>query len=158
MMKIEVKNVKMHRDMSEETECFSCTIYVDGKKAGEASNRGGGGCKEYHFADRKVEQSVHDYNDTLPEIPLPADAEDWAKSIYPMKQDLDWFVGELVQDAEADKRLRRLAKKKTLFRIEGETYAYGEWLILNHPYEDGVGEWLKDKYAGKQVEIYGVTA
>lgn len=32
-MKLEVKNVKFHPDMSEEADCFSATLYVDGKKA-----------------------------------------------------------------------------------------------------------------------------
>ena len=39
-MKIEVKAVKVHHDMSEETLCFSGNLYVDGKKICQISNRG----------------------------------------------------------------------------------------------------------------------
>ena len=39
-MKIEVKNVKFVEALSEETYCFTASIRVDGKKVGEASNRG----------------------------------------------------------------------------------------------------------------------
>ena len=45
-MKIEVKAVKVHHDMSEETLCFSGNLYVDGKKICQISNRGNGGCHE----------------------------------------------------------------------------------------------------------------
>jgi hypothetical protein len=39
-MNIELKNVKHSEFASHETNCFEATIYVDGKKAGEAHNNG----------------------------------------------------------------------------------------------------------------------
>ena len=42
-MKLTLKNVKVNKAMSEETHCFSATIYKDGKKVGTVCNRGHGG-------------------------------------------------------------------------------------------------------------------
>jgi hypothetical protein len=161
-MDITVKNVKAHRDMSEETECFSCTLYVDGKKVGQASNHGTGGCNDYYFINRETEAAVNAYIDGLDPVPEPVGlTEEWRKSMYPMKQDLDWFVGELIADAEMEKRLRRLSKKNTLFRLAGESYDDGgaSWRIVNGaPYCEAVQTHLDKKYGDKVTAIYGVTA
>lgn len=42
-MNIEVKNYKRYPALSEETEAYSATVYIDGKRAGEARNDGHGG-------------------------------------------------------------------------------------------------------------------
>lgn len=49
-MQIVLKNVKNHADMSEETNCFSATIYVDGKKVGTVKNDGRGGLPQLLLA------------------------------------------------------------------------------------------------------------
>jgi hypothetical protein len=43
-MKITLKNFKHAAFASQETYCFEATVYIDGKKAGIASNEGHGGC------------------------------------------------------------------------------------------------------------------
>ena len=48
-MKVELKNVKIHRDMSEETTCFSATLYIDGRRAALIKNCGSGGGHNIHF-------------------------------------------------------------------------------------------------------------
>ena len=48
---ITVKNVKIIQSMSEETLCFTATIYENGIKIGEASNRGYGGNTDIHLDD-----------------------------------------------------------------------------------------------------------
>ena len=45
-MKITLKNVKHYESMSEETDCFEASLYVDGKKVGRVSNRGTGSYKD----------------------------------------------------------------------------------------------------------------
>ena len=57
-MRIELKNVKHVESMSEETECFTANLYVDGKKIGAVSNRGHGGCHDYDF-DIKTQQELN---------------------------------------------------------------------------------------------------
>jgi hypothetical protein len=63
-MEITLKNISHNERLSEETNCFSATIYIDGKKAGEASNHGHGGPTMLH--PRELEQKIDAYAKTLP--------------------------------------------------------------------------------------------
>lgn len=53
---LELRKVKIHRDMSEETIAFSADLYVKGVKSGRVSNEGQGGPNR--FTDWKVEQEI----------------------------------------------------------------------------------------------------
>lgn len=46
-MKIELKNIQYNDAMSEETSCYSASLYVDGTKIGIVSNHGHGGCDDF---------------------------------------------------------------------------------------------------------------
>lgn len=48
MSTVELKNVKFFPTMSEETPCFQASVYIDGERIGEASNRGYGGMTDVH--------------------------------------------------------------------------------------------------------------
>lgn len=45
-MKLELRKVKIHDDMSEETTCFSAEMWEDGKLIGWVKNDGRGGCHD----------------------------------------------------------------------------------------------------------------
>lgn len=45
---IELKNIKHFAAMSQETYCYTATLYVDGKKFGTVGNEGHGGCDTVH--------------------------------------------------------------------------------------------------------------
>lgn len=45
-MKLMLKKVKIHEDMSEETTCFSAEMWENGVKIGEVRNDGRGGCHD----------------------------------------------------------------------------------------------------------------
>lgn len=49
-MKIELKNLKIARHLSQETEAFSAKISVDGIIVGDVRNSGQGGCHEIYIA------------------------------------------------------------------------------------------------------------
>ena len=48
-----LKNLKIVKEMSEETLCFHATLYLDNKKIGNVSNHGQGGPNDYHFKEHK---------------------------------------------------------------------------------------------------------
>ena len=48
-MIIQLKNIKVMEQLSEETRCYTASVYLDGKRIGQVSNRGHGGCDEYDF-------------------------------------------------------------------------------------------------------------
>lgn len=85
----EVKNYKDHPDMSDETPCFSCDIYKNGKKIGTARNDGRGGpTMLWGVPDNRNEISTFE-----------KDAQQWAKDIglsnyEPFDKWIFWFVNE----------------------------------------------------------------
>ena len=46
--KLELKNIKYFASMHEETPCYNADIFINGKKAIHASNRGHGACDDHH--------------------------------------------------------------------------------------------------------------
>jgi len=99
-MKITIKNVKIAKFASEETLCFECSVYVDGKRAFVASNDGRGGCNSYH-GDRGMIDA----------------ADKWANANYEYAtgvEDLDGFIHQLITDWEIEKYTRKMLKKFTI--------------------------------------------
>ena len=154
-MKLEVKNVKIHDDMSEETMCFSATLYVDGKRVATAKNNGHGGPNFAQFIDAKVATAVMAHIEALPPKEEPRDCPTWAKSLYPQKQTIETVIDDLVADFDQTKQLRKIAKKKTLFRIKGEEYGPSDWWTVGAPYSERVQKHLDTNYGDTVIEIYG---
>lgn len=48
-MKIELRGISLNKTLSEETFCYSATLYIDGVKAGSVANRGHGGPDETYL-------------------------------------------------------------------------------------------------------------
>ena len=62
-MHITLKNIKHSEAQSEDSECFSADIYIDGKYAGAVSNSGHGGANEYNPLE--LEQKLNEFAKTL---------------------------------------------------------------------------------------------
>ena len=118
-MKIELKNIKHAQFASHETNCYSATIHVDGKKAGTVDNEGYGGCDNIHWDDRIFGQSVEDWATSQPKI----------KTEYgEMTYSLELLFGKLVNEWLLTKELTRNLKKGLLVR-DADTVA-GSWRIF----------------------------
>ena len=52
-MEIELKNVKHFPSLSQETEAFTASLYINGQHAGFAKNAGHGGSTDYYGKDAK---------------------------------------------------------------------------------------------------------
>ena len=128
-MKLEVKNVKIHDDISTDSMCFSASLYVDGKRVGTIRNDGRGGSNRYEFARGEYER-IAEFVATLPELPLPENAAEWKKRIYPMQQDVDSVIEQLVIDFDERRRVARMTRKTTYFRVKGEKYPAREWQTM----------------------------
>ena len=120
-MKIELKNLKHHPDMSEETECFSASIYYDGRKVGEVRNEGRGGCNWPEWTDKAVMDQFEAWVVTLPPVESGFDKLPELK----MNSDL-WFSME-VQRIINDRWLRKTAKKGIAIKLDDTPE--DEWLI-----------------------------
>jgi hypothetical protein len=107
-MKIELKNLKINERLSEETTCFSATVYVDGKRAFEAGNRGHGGCNEY-YGDTSAAQA---YAATLPP---------YASVVGSIPYDLDMLIDDLIEKERFERALKRDLKRVT-FVVDGSYF------------------------------------
>jgi hypothetical protein len=72
-VKIELRKVKVHKDMSEETTCYSAEVWLDGVKAGNVSNDGHGGCDRVQ--PRELHERLDAYAKTLPAGRYPNSVE-----------------------------------------------------------------------------------
>jgi hypothetical protein len=115
---IELKNVKVHADMSQETHCFSATVYIDGKKAGVVSNHGHGGCHNYH--PWELQDALKPYADAMPEEPIGFGMTNEDGSPMFFQPDADTLVNLYVGRFQAAGDLRRVLRSRVLFVRDGK--------------------------------------
>lgn len=130
-MNVQLKNVKNHPDMSQETDCFSASIYVDGKRIGEVRNDGQGGSHEYSWSDPTAGKQL----------------EAWAQTQPAEFDKLDQIINNLLDRQDIIAQLKRLTKKQTLFRFP-ETEK-GAWRTVKSPFDAKVKEHLVKKYGDR---------
>ena len=127
MNEFTVKNYKEHRDMSEETICFSASLYLDGKKIGSARNDGRGGDHYLDFLSKQDEERFY------------AAAKEWIESeevqsdprfqlserFFPDREDrcfadADSFVDQACEEYARKRDMKKQAKKDAccIMRIE----------------------------------------
>lgn len=107
--KIELKNIKYAAFASEETNCYSASLYVDGKKLAEVSNDGKGGCDRVYPVNGKTRDDIRALEKVI-------------KETYPSKElhgmtiepDLEIVCGELLN--------RHLQKKDFKKQMKTVTY------------------------------------
>lgn len=110
-MKIELKNIQHSERLSEETDAFAATLYIDGYKAGEASNRGHGGPTDYHAFNEKGRELIkqaEEYCKTLPPVKFKAGNEE-----HELKMDLELYIGDLLEKHLQQKDLQKFRNKIT---------------------------------------------
>lgn len=108
-MQITLKNIKHSPSLSEETNAFTATVYIDGVNVGDVSNHGTGGCNMYHpwsLADR-----LNTYAKTLP--PLVSTHGTFA-------QDADLLIDDVFTAWAETKDLTKLLKKHIVFLEDGQ--------------------------------------
>jgi hypothetical protein len=127
-MTIELKNIKVHLGLSEETYAYTAMLYVDGKKAVEISNQGHGG------PDCQCPVNGH----SVTEI------NDWCKATLPtwslndtqaggvvgatekqFQTDLEMWCHQQVGDHLALRDMKRKMRSKALFVHEGKMWEMG---------------------------------
>jgi len=153
-MKVELKSVKVNQRMSEETLCFSATIYVDGKKVGEVLNRGCGGCNDYHFDGLRPNQ-MRDPDGIYQK--LDAHAKEWCDKHDPTIkfEHLDCFIMDMVDKIEDKKWFKRRCKSTTLFRLKDTPK--DEWRTINRPFDAAIKAHLVEKFGEQLKEIANET-
>lgn len=113
----EIKNVRRLAGLSEETECFTATLYVDGKRKTTVKNSGHGGPNSYNGLT-PLEQQAYDLiaHNWLNENDKGYREYDFRDA----HEALDVLVGILCENYENAARMRRLFKKHVLFTLPGD--------------------------------------
>ena len=130
-MKIELKNYKPCHNLSRETNAFTASIYIDGKRVGTVENNGGGGCHDYGFTDRKVEQNFFDHCNGLPPEEPTADDPQWIKDHGPMKMNPDMVIDNLLTVLSDAKWMKTQLRTKVLVKMKDSKK--GEYLVYKCP-------------------------
>jgi hypothetical protein len=105
-MKITIKNLKVCEAMSEETTAYNATIYIDGEKAFNASNDGRGASDRFDRIGKATEAEVNCW------VKAHIAPTQYGSGSY--EADLEAVVCDLIEAAQAEKRLNRMIKSKVL--------------------------------------------
>ena len=112
-MKIELRNVKHIKEMSEETECFHALVYIDGVKEGTAQNEGHGGSTDVE--PRELKAKLDAYGASLPKREF--------SDGFSFVQDAESLADEALQDYLLRKDLRMALARRILYTIgDGKVY------------------------------------
>lgn len=109
-MNIELKSVKCAAFASQETNCYSASLWVEGKKIGTVSNEGHGGCDSFH-GDWDAYRAADKWcKANLPKWTLGGCSDE------PHDTDLELHCGSLFQTWIYTRDLKRGLKTKVIFR------------------------------------------
>jgi len=117
LSRVSLKSFKTAKWMSEETICFTATVYLDGKVIGEASNEGHGGATFIRFVS-PFAKSTADY---FASAVNPNDVKGWefmAGKSFDFSDIVDIIVGREEQKKETSRivsKIRRDAIKKAQY-------------------------------------------
>jgi len=111
-MKLELRNIKVHGKLSQETLCYSATVHVDGKPAVDVTNRGHGGCDEQHLR-QGVAVTIEQLNAHMAETQSPLDRARYG--MKPVPCDLERWCHREVTDSQNRKDFQRTLKRKICF-------------------------------------------
>lgn len=97
-MKIELKNIKSHSSMSEETNAFSAALYVDGVKAGFVSNDGRGGNNRIELTNNSLLKPMIEWANAQPAV---------KSSVGELPMNLDFYLSILVDNELVMRQAKR---------------------------------------------------
>lgn len=137
-MNITLKGIQYSERMSDETYCFSATVYVDGKRAGTVMNHGTGGPNEYDFDTAALDAYCKG---------LPARKTEYGTFAV----ELDELVDDVFCDWLHVKELKRMTRGVTAFRLKGD--APDCYRTIRRPFAPEVRAHVVAKY-GDQVEAF----
>ena len=166
---MEIKNLSLNTSLSEETHCFSASVYINGKRMFSVSNRGCGGANEYSplnhggLDHHLLEKGRKDFEEsmclareeakqyTLKKIELGEDLQ-WAIDKFgDGKSDelIDWLITDLINEPLILKEMRKTLKKKiTIYDSKKkQTFSLGK----DKPTNENIDKY-KDHFAKKSDE------
>lgn len=136
---IELKAIKVLSSMSQETNCYEATLYVDGVKWGDVGNAGHGGCDDLHLVPGRTWDEVKALNERI-----AATFEPYVSpySPEPMIYDLELACGDIVDQFIVEKEAAKVCKGKVAFfktpPVDGKPAPLYTISAKGRPVEDGI--------------------
>ncbi len=124
-MNIELKNIQVNERMSEETNAFTATLYINGKKVGYAKNHGIGGPTDYAadpFHDQEANKLIQEAEKWCQQ--LPPEKSDFSDMSLPM--DLEFYLDILVEKFLLEKDSKKKTKRMATHILFGDKLRYIE--------------------------------
>lgn len=113
---IELKAIKHAAFASQETHCYSATLYVDGVRWGEVRNEGHGGPDMFHGVGGKTWENLAELDKRIAATFPPIEFE----GLAPISNTLECVCGELVNDWLYERDYKRASSRNALFIKPGE--------------------------------------
>lgn len=143
-MKFELKAVKIAKHLSRETEAFSASLYLDGKRIGYVSNCGQGGPNDLDFTCKAGSKAFYAH----------------AKEANPDAFEPDeYLIADLLDKYEHQQWIKRQTRTKVLFRIDGDSPDEFRTIPLTATKKrkactrERAIEWIQSKYGDQVVEL-----
>lgn len=141
-MKLELRNIKVNLTFSEETTMFKADLFVNGIKAGYASNDGRGGSTDYNCYPGKLGEirDAEEYCNSLPDVSFS-----YGDKVVTYKMNLEHFIDDEIdkyvkkkEDEQFEKRLKKDMLKGIVYGTKNN-YKIVSWKgytiesLLNNP-------------------------
>lgn len=106
-MRIELRKVSYNASLSQDTSAFTADIWIDGKKAGQASNHGQGG--PTLITPLALSVQLDTYGKTLPAERIESDPP------FVLQPDGEWLVGKALTDWVLLRDMKRALRNRVLY-------------------------------------------
>jgi len=108
-MKIELKNIHHSEQLSQETNAFSATLYINNIKAGTATNQGHGGPTDYYSFNERGRQLIKEAEEYCKNLP-PEKFRSAGKE-YTLDNNLTMYIDNLLYKHLSQKELQKFRRK-----------------------------------------------
>lgn len=138
-MKIELKQIKHYERLSEETNCFSAFIYVDGIKCASAENRGNGGNTDIWPIDIKYKEIVKKADEFCKTLP-PYVFSDGDTMLYSLETLVDELLEKHLNEKHKEKQAKKMEKLFNSAIVIGNDNEYFS-MTLERPLSFYIDNW-----------------
>jgi hypothetical protein len=125
-MKLELKKISVHAQLSEETPCYTANLFVDGKLFGHVSNHGHGG-PDMIYPANDVAPNDPKWNARLKEIDKWVQANDANPTVIndmEIRESLEsWCHGQAFDEIEK-RNLRSRLNRAVLMVEDGKVFSF----------------------------------
>jgi len=104
-MNLTVKAVKVNKRLSRETDCFSASIYLDGKKVGTVINEGSGGPNFYEWSSQSQGRDIEAFAKSIGKFQF-GEGED----AFELSYDLDLLIEDIICGETAQQVVDKVAQ------------------------------------------------